>query len=60
MTDKKASTYRFSDDARFLIDALAKQLGISKTDVLEMAVRKLAKKEKVELPSKLDGVVAHN
>ncbi len=52
MTNKTAATYRLSDDARELIDTLAKRFGVSKTDVLEMAVRKLAQSEGVEIPKK--------
>ena len=52
MTDKISTSYRLSDDARALIDALAKQLGVSKTDVLEIAIRKLAQAEGVTLLEK--------
>jgi hypothetical protein len=44
-TDKTPSSYRFSDRARELIDRLADHLGVSKTDVIEMAVRLLARRE---------------
>jgi hypothetical protein len=44
-TDKTPSSYRFSDQARALIDRLAEHLGVSKTDVIEMAVRLLARRE---------------
>jgi hypothetical protein len=44
-TDKTPSSYRFSDHARELIDRLAAHLGVSKTDVIEMAVRLLARRE---------------
>jgi hypothetical protein len=44
-TDKTPSSYRFSDQARELIDRLAAHLGVSKTDVIEMAVRMLARRE---------------
>jgi hypothetical protein len=42
---KGATSYRLSDDAQHLIMALADRLGVSKTGVLEMAVRKLARAE---------------
>lgn len=42
---KGATSYRLSGDAQQLIATLADCLGISKTDVLEMAVRKLARAE---------------
>jgi hypothetical protein len=35
-----------------MIDELAKRFGIPKTNVLEMAVRKLAQSEGLELPKK--------
>jgi hypothetical protein len=44
-TDKTPSSYRFSDQARELIDRLAAHLGVSKTDVIEVAVRLLARRE---------------
>jgi hypothetical protein len=42
---KGATSYRFSEDAQRMIIALADHLGVSKTGVLEMAVRKLARSE---------------
>ena len=44
-TEKASSSYRFSARARELIDRLADHLGTSKTDVIEMAVRLLARRE---------------
>jgi hypothetical protein len=44
-TDKTPSSYRLSNQARELIDRLADHLGVSKTDVIEMAVRLLARRE---------------
>jgi len=44
-TDKTPSSYRLSDRARGLIDRLADHLGVSKTDVIEIAVRSLARRE---------------
>jgi hypothetical protein len=44
-TDKAPSSYRLSDRARELIDRLADHLGVSKTDVIEMAVRLLDRRE---------------
>lgn len=42
---KGATSYRLSEDAQRLIAALADRLGVSKTGVLEIAVRKLARAE---------------
>jgi hypothetical protein len=44
-TDKTPTSYRFSGHARGLIDRLSEHLGVSKTDVIEMAVRLLARRE---------------
>ncbi|MGH9822422.1 MAG: ribbon-helix-helix protein, CopG family [Blastocatellia bacterium] len=44
-TRKKATSVRLSDDARSLIEELARSLGISQTAVLEQAVRRFAKAE---------------
>jgi hypothetical protein len=42
---KGATSYRLSEDAQQMIVALADRLGLSKTGVLELAVRKLAHSE---------------
>jgi hypothetical protein len=42
---KGATSYRLSEDAQRLITTLADRLGVSKTGVLEIAVRKLAGSE---------------
>jgi len=47
--NKKKCSYRFSEEATLLINQLATSLGVSRTDVLEMAVRKLAVSEKVKV-----------
>jgi hypothetical protein len=44
-TDKPPTSYRLSDQCRDLIDHLTEHLGVSKTDVIEMAVRHLARRE---------------
>jgi hypothetical protein len=36
------TSYRLSDDAQVLLGVLASRLGLTKTSVLEMAIRKLA------------------
>jgi hypothetical protein len=40
-----ATSYRLSSDAKQILAALAEQLGVSKTSVLEMAIRKLGRSE---------------
>jgi predicted transcriptional regulator len=44
---KKKTSIRLSEEAQILIEQLAKQLGISQSAVLEMAIRVLAKREGV-------------
>ncbi len=44
MTKKKTSI-RYSDEAKILLEKLSKQLGISQSAVLELAIRTLAKQE---------------
>lgn len=47
---RKASEHtsiRFTPEARRLLEALSQRLGVSKTAVLEMAVRKFAEREGV-------------
>ena len=43
---KKATSFRLSDNARQLLNKIANSLGISKTAVIELAIRKYAKKLK--------------
>lgn len=47
MRNKKATSVRLTDQAGRLIDELARRLGITRTAVLEIAVRRLAKAEGV-------------
>ena len=42
---KKPTTVRLSAEAQRLLDALADKNGISKTAVLELAIRKMAEQE---------------
>jgi hypothetical protein len=44
-TSKPPTSYRLSEQATECIARLAEHLGVSKTDVVEMAVRQLARKE---------------
>lgn len=48
MATKKSTSFKLSPDAMRLIAELAKQYGISKTAVLEIAVRKLATTENIQ------------
>jgi predicted transcriptional regulator len=43
--EKKSTSIRLSDEARRLVTELAKKLGVHKSSILEMAIRKLAEKE---------------
>jgi hypothetical protein len=45
MANKLPSSYRLSPECRRLLDRLQQVLGISRTSVLEQAVRKLARRE---------------
>jgi hypothetical protein len=40
-----ATSYRFSEEAQALLAQLSGRLGLSKTGVLELAIRKLARSE---------------
>jgi predicted transcriptional regulator len=42
---RSGTSYRLSDDAQDLLAKLASRLGLTKTSVLEMAIRKLAQAE---------------
>jgi predicted DNA-binding protein len=39
---KSATSYRLSEEAQQLLERLASRLGLTKTSVLEMSIRKLA------------------
>jgi hypothetical protein len=47
MRKKKAIGVRFTPRAKDLVDKLAEYLGVTKTSVIEMAIREKAKKEGV-------------
>ena len=51
-TMKKLTSMRLSIEAAELRDKLAATLGISKSSVIELAVRKLAQSENIPVPSK--------
>jgi hypothetical protein len=48
METKLSATYRLSKECKRLIAALSAKLAISYTSVIELAVRAMAKKEKVD------------
>lgn len=48
MRKKEATSFRLTPEAIRIIHSLAKELGISQADVVELAVRKLAKSENAE------------
>ena len=45
MANKQAVSFRLSPEAIVIIKELAKNLGVSQADILEMAVRKFAQQE---------------
>ncbi len=47
MSNKQATSIRLSPEAKNLVEQLAKNLGISHTAVMEIAIRKLAQAENV-------------
>lgn len=49
MANKTATSFRLTPEAIALIKELAEKLGVSQADIVEMAVRKLAKVEQDEL-----------
>jgi hypothetical protein len=51
-TSKNPSSFRLSPEALELIGKLAEHLGISKTSVVEMAVRQLSRREMADRPGK--------
>lgn len=48
MNDKTATSHRLSEECKRLLKLLAQKLGISQTDVIEIAVREKAERSKVE------------
>jgi predicted transcriptional regulator len=45
---KSSSSFRLSEEAMRIIKALAELYGISQASVIEMALRKLAREEKIK------------
>lgn len=45
MKNKQGTSFRLSPEAIALIKELAKNLGVSQADIIEIAVRKLAQQE---------------
>jgi len=50
--NKTGTSFRLSDTARELIESLTQKLGVSKTDVVEIAIRELAQSKGVQVPPK--------
>ncbi|MBX3065827.1 MAG: ribbon-helix-helix protein, CopG family, partial [Anaerolineae bacterium] len=50
--DRKTTSVRLSDDAKELITALSKKLGVARGGIVELAIRRLAQAEYVALPAK--------
>ena len=48
MRKKNPTAIRFTPKARELLEGLAEHLGVTKTAVMEMAIRKLAQKEGIQ------------
>jgi antitoxin component of RelBE/YafQ-DinJ toxin-antitoxin module len=48
METKQSTSYRLSKECKRLMNALAEKMGINLTSVLELAVRAMAKHEKVD------------
>ena len=49
MANKEATSFRLTPEAIALIKELAKKLGVSQTDIVELAIRKLAQHENVQV-----------
>jgi predicted transcriptional regulator len=49
---KLPTSFRLSETAQQLIEALSKDMGSSRTQVIETAIRDLAKRRKVEISTK--------
>ena len=47
MRTKRSTTFRLSEECRQLLTLLRRSLGVTKTGIVEMSVRALAKKEGV-------------
>jgi predicted DNA-binding protein len=52
MNEKRQTSIRMSQEAKRLLEKISKQLGISQSAVIEISIRQLAKKEKIEYVSK--------
>jgi predicted transcriptional regulator len=48
METKPSTSYRLSKECKRLIMALAAKMGVNQTSILELAIRAMAKQEKVE------------
>jgi len=48
MANKEQTSMRLTPEAKRLLEKLAKKLGVSRTAVMEMAVRRMAEVEKIK------------
>lgn len=52
---KTKTSFTLTDEAKRLLELLAKQLGISQTGVIEIAIREQAEKRGIKIESVQDG-----
>jgi hypothetical protein len=55
MARMAARSYRFDADTMALMRLLVREMGVTETDVLRLAVRSLAKQHGVEIPKQAAG-----
>ena len=48
MNNKRQTSLRMSQEAKRLLEEISKKLGITQSAVIEISIRQLAKKEKIE------------
>jgi predicted DNA-binding protein len=48
MNNKRQTSVRMSQEAKSLLEEISRKLGISQSAVIEISIRQLAKKEKIE------------
>lgn len=46
--DKKSTSVRLTPEAKRLLKELAKKLGVSQTDIIEMSIREFAEKREIK------------
>ena len=57
-TLKKPTAIRLTGEGKELLENLSRQLGVTQTAVMEMAIRRMAQQEKVARVSDKEAVVA--